>query len=61
MVLDLCSRRVVGWSMGQSLGVQLAVRPMLMGVMGRRPARDLLLHPDRGVPRPDEVREEGAE
>lgn len=49
VVLDLYSRRVVGWSMGQSLGVELAVRALLMAVMGRRPPRDLLLHSDRGV------------
>ena len=49
VVLDLYSRRVVGWSMGQSLGVDLAVHALLMAVMGRRPPRDLLLHSDRGV------------
>ena len=49
VVLDLYSRRVVGWSMGQSLGVELAVGALLMAVMGRRPPRDLLLHSDRGV------------
>jgi putative transposase len=49
VVLDLYSRKVVGWSMGQSLGVGLAVNALLMAVMGRRPPRDLLLHSDRGV------------
>ena len=49
VVLDLYSRRVVGWAMGQSLGVELAVRALLMAVMSRRPPRDLLLHSDRGV------------
>ena len=49
VVLDLYSRKVVGWSMGQSLGVELAVRALLMAIMGRRPPRDLLLHSDRGV------------
>jgi len=49
VVLDLYSRKVVGWSMGQSLGVELAVRALLMAVIGRRPPRDLLLHSDRGV------------
>ena len=49
VVLDLYSRKVVGWSMGQSLGVELAVRALLMAVTGRRPPRDLLLHSDRGV------------
>ena len=49
VVLDRYSRRVVGWSMGQSLGVELAVQAFLMSVMHRRPPRDLLLHCDRGV------------
>ena len=49
VVLDLYSRRVVGWSMDRSLGTELAVRALLMAVMGRRPPRDLLLHSDRGV------------
>jgi len=49
VVLDLYSRKVVGWSMGQSLGTELAVKALLMAVMGRRPPRDLLLHSDRGV------------
>ena len=49
VVLDLYSRRVVGWSMGQNLGAELAVRALLMAVTHRRPPRDLLLHSDRGV------------
>jgi transposase InsO family protein len=49
VVLDLYSRRVVGWSMGRSLGMELAVGALLMAVMRRRPPRDLLLHSDRGV------------
>ena len=49
VVLDLYSRRVVGWSMGKGLGVDLAVRALLMGLVRRRPPRDLVLHSDRGV------------
>jgi len=49
VVLDLYSRRVVGWSMGQGLGVRLAVQALLMAVVRRRPPRGLVLHSDRGV------------
>jgi len=49
VVLDLYSRRVVGWSMGSGLGVELAVRALLMAVVRRRPPRQLVLHSDRGV------------
>jgi putative transposase len=48
-VLDLYSRRAVGWSMGRGLGVELAERAVQMAVMHRRPARGLVLHTDRGV------------
>jgi transposase InsO family protein len=49
VVLDLYSRRVVGWSMGRGLGVELAVNALLMAVLHRRAPRDLVLHSDRGV------------
>ena len=49
VVLDLYSRRVVGWSMGSGLGVELAVQALLMAVVRRRPPRELVLHSDRGV------------
>jgi transposase InsO family protein len=49
VVLDLYSRRVVGWSMGRRLGAQLAVQALLMALMARRPPRGLMLHSDRGV------------
>jgi transposase InsO family protein len=49
VVLDLYSRRGVGWSMGRGLGVELAVNALLMAVLRRRPPRDLVLHSDRGV------------
>ena len=49
VVLDLYSRRVVGWSMGKGLGMELAVRALLMAMLRRRPLRGLVLHTDRGV------------
>lgn len=48
-VLDLYSRRAVGWSMGRGLGVELAERAVQMAVMHRRPPWGLVLHTDRGV------------
>jgi len=48
VVLDLCSRRVVGWSMGTRLDVQLVLRAFMMAVMRRRPPRGLIFHSDRG-------------
>jgi putative transposase len=49
VVLDLYSRRVVGWSMGTGLGKDLAVRALLMAMIRRRPPRGIVLHTDRGV------------
>jgi len=49
VVLDLYSRRVVGWSMGKGLGVELAMRALLMAMLNRRPPQGLVLHTDRGV------------
>ena len=49
VVLDLYSRRVVGWSMGRGLRAELVVRALLMALVRRRPPRDLVLHSDRGV------------
>ena len=48
-VLDLYSRRVVGWSMDKGLGAELAVKALQMALLARRPVVGLLLHSDRGV------------
>ena len=48
-VLDLCSRRVVGWSMGQGLQTSLVEEALAMAV-GRREVSDgLLHHSDQGT------------
>jgi putative transposase len=49
VVLDLASRRVVGWAMGQTPDVALVVRALEMAVLQRRPAPGLLHHSDRGL------------
>lgn len=48
VVLDLASRRVVGWAMGASLEVGLALGALRMAIATRRPAEGLLHHSDRG-------------
>ena len=47
-VLDLSSRRVVGWAMGASADAALTTRALGMAVASRRPAAGLLVHSDRG-------------
>lgn len=48
VVLDLHSRRIVGWAMSDSLHRQLVVEALQMALTARRPASGLLHHSDRG-------------
>jgi transposase InsO family protein len=47
-VLDLCTRRVVGWAMHQSLDARLVSAALRMALLQRRPRRSLIVHSDRG-------------
>jgi transposase InsO family protein len=49
VVLDLFSRRVIGWSMSDRIDQVLVRRAMLMALRTRRPNRSLIVHSDRGV------------
>jgi len=49
VILDLYSRRVVGWSMGNGLGTKLVIAAFMMAVLRRQPPRRLVFHSDRGV------------
>jgi len=47
-MLDLHSRRIVGWSMSKSLKRQLVIDALLMAIWQRKPDKGLLHHSDRG-------------
>lgn len=47
-VLDLCSRRVVGWSLSARIDRQLTIAALGMALGRRRPAAGLVHHSDRG-------------
>jgi putative transposase len=47
-VLDLASRRVVGWAMRETLDAELALDALQMAITARRPPVGLVLHTDRG-------------
>ena len=49
VVLDLASRRVVGWAMRDTLDAELALRALQMALDTRRPPPELMHHSDRGV------------
>lgn len=48
-VMDLHSRRIVGWSMAEHMKTQLPADALRMAIVRRRPAGQLLHHSDRGV------------
>ena len=48
-VLDVFSRRVIGWAMSQILDAPLAIAALRMALGQRRPAPALIVHSDRGA------------
>ena len=48
-VMDLCSRRIVGWAMGPSIDTRLVQDALAMACTHRRPPEGLVFHSDRGV------------
>ena len=48
VVMDLYSRRIVGWSMSRRMSRRLVVDALRMAVEARRPAGPLVHHSDRG-------------
>lgn len=49
VVLDLFSRQVVGWSMAEHLGHELALAALDMAITRQQPGSGLVHHSDRGV------------
>ena len=48
VVLDLFSRQVIGWSMGQRIDTTLVIDALLMALWRRRPKQEVLVHSDQG-------------
>ena len=49
LVLDLWSRKIVGWAMADHLRSELVVSALQMARCQRQPGKGLLVHSDRGV------------
>jgi putative transposase len=49
VVLDLASRRIVGWSMSECMAAKLVCDAMAMAFFRRKPPTGLIAHSDRGV------------
>ena len=48
VIIDLFSRRIVGWSMSERIDRKLALDALRMALAQRRPQRGLIHHSDRG-------------
>ena len=48
VVIDLCSRKIVGWSMSAQMKAQLVCDALTMAIWQRRPKAGLIHHSDRG-------------
>jgi putative transposase len=48
VILDLFSRRVIGWSLSERLERKVALEALEMAIKDRRPTSGLLHHSDRG-------------
>jgi transposase InsO family protein len=48
-VMDLCSRRIIGWSAAEHLRAELPLCALEQALADRRPSGELMHHSDRGV------------
>tara|TARA_R110002073_G_scaffold44016_3_gene122430 strand:- start:449 stop:1264 length:816 start_codon:yes stop_codon:yes gene_type:complete len=48
VVIDLCSRKVVGWSLQSRQTTDLVLQALLMAVWRRKPTTKILIHSDQG-------------
>lgn len=48
-VMDLFSRKIVGWSMSETIDTELTIAALKMAIYCRRPFNGLMHHSDRGV------------
>jgi transposase InsO family protein len=48
-ILDLYSRRIVGWAMSPRIDTALVLKALGMALLHRNPPQNLLFHSDRGV------------
>ena len=48
VIIDLYSRRVVGWSMQSRVRIDLALSALLMAVWRRKPKSKVIIHSDQG-------------
>jgi len=47
-VMDLFSRRIIGWAMGKHIDRHLVINALLMAIWQRQPKEEVLVHSDQG-------------
>ncbi|MFZ2322074.1 MAG: IS3 family transposase [Ignavibacteriaceae bacterium] len=48
VVMDIYSRKIVGWSLDSNLSTELVIRALMMALVHRNPERGIIFHSDRG-------------
>jgi putative transposase len=48
-IMDLYSRKIVGWAMGERIETALILKALFMALLHRQPPANMLFHSDRGV------------
>ncbi len=48
VVMDLCSRKIIGWAMDSSMPAELVCRALTLAVGQRKPLPGVIIHSDRG-------------
>ncbi|MEW6095459.1 MAG: IS3 family transposase [bacterium] len=48
VVMDVYSRKIIGWSIDERLSAELVIRALMMAIVHRNPAEGVIFHSDRG-------------
>ena len=48
MVMDVCSRKIIGWTLGRNRSTQLTTRALNRAIKDRNPNPGCIFHSDRG-------------
>ena len=48
VIMDIYSRKIVGWSLGSSLSAELVLKALTMAIVHREPEKGIIFHSDRG-------------
>lgn len=48
VIMDVYSRKIVGWSLCSSLSAELVIKALMMAILHRNPEQGIIFHSDRG-------------